>query len=130
MKKFFNSRVINNLEDFKRDSDVIIVNRLDDNIKDVKKNLHKRYIYKGINITNGQNESEEKMIQEKKSITKNYMYNLIYQVLVLISPLITIPYIARVLGAENIGIYSYTLSITAYFILFGALVMSLYAQEK
>ena len=70
------------------------------------------------------------MIQEKKSITKNYMYNLIYQVLVLISPLITIPYIARVLGAENIGIYSYTLSITAYFILFGALGMSLYAQRE
>ncbi len=70
------------------------------------------------------------MIQEKKSITKNYMYNLIYQVLVLISPLITIPYIARVLGAENIGIYSYTLSITAYFILFGALGMSFYAQRE
>lgn len=70
------------------------------------------------------------MIQEKKSITKNYMYNLIYQVLVLISPLITIPYISRVLGAENIGIYSYTLSITAYFILFGALGMSLYAQRE
>lgn len=70
------------------------------------------------------------MIQEKKSITKNYMYNLIYQVLVLISPLITIPYISRVLGAENIGIYSYTLSITAYFILFGTLGMSLYAQRE
>lgn len=70
------------------------------------------------------------MIQEKKSITKNYMYNLIYQVLVLISPLITTPYISRVLGAENIGIYSYTLSITAYFILFGALGMSLYAQRE
>lgn len=70
------------------------------------------------------------MIQEKKSITKNYMYNLIYQVLVLISPLITIPYIARVLGAENIGIYSYTLSITAYFILFGALGICRYMPKE
>ena len=58
---------------------------------------------------------------QKKSVTKNYMYNLIYQVLVLILPLITTPYISRVLGAENIGIYSYTTSISAYFILFGSL---------
>lgn len=44
-EKFFNSRVINNLEDFKRDSDVIIVNRLDDNIKDVKEKIYTRDIF-------------------------------------------------------------------------------------
>ena len=70
------------------------------------------------------------MFRKEKSLTKNYVYNLIYQVLVLLAPLITTPYISRVLGAENIGIYSYTLSITAYFILFGALGMSLYAQRE
>ena len=31
----------------------------------------------------------------KKSVTKNYLYNLIYQILVLILPLITAPYISR-----------------------------------
>lgn len=66
----------------------------------------------------------------KKSITKNYIYNLIYQVLVLILPLITAPYISRVLGAENIGIYSYTLSISAYFILFGSLGIAMYGQRE
>ena len=66
----------------------------------------------------------------KKSITKNYIYNLTYQILVLILPLITTPYISRVLGAENIGIYSYTLSISAYFILFGSLGISLYGQRE
>ena len=66
----------------------------------------------------------------KKSIIKNYIYNLIYQVLVLILPLITAPYISRVLGAENIGIYSYTLSISAYFILFGSLGIALYGQRE
>lgn len=66
----------------------------------------------------------------KKSITKNYIYNLAYQILVLILPLITTPYISRVLGAENIGIYSYTLSISAYFILFGSLGISLYGQRE
>ena len=66
----------------------------------------------------------------KKSITKNYIYNLIYQVLVLILPLITAPYISRVLGAENIGIYSYTISIVTYFILFGSLGIAIYGQRE
>ncbi len=66
----------------------------------------------------------------KKSVKKNYIYNLIYQILVIILPLITTPYISRVLGAENIGIYSYTTSISAYFILFGSLGVSLYAQRE
>ncbi len=66
----------------------------------------------------------------KKSITKNYMYNLIYQILTLALPLITTPYISRVLGAQNIGIYSYTISISTYFILFGSLGISLYGQRE
>lgn len=66
----------------------------------------------------------------KKSITKNYIYNLTYQILILILPLITTPYISRVLGAENIGIYSYTISITTYFILFGSLGVAMYGQRE
>lgn len=66
----------------------------------------------------------------KKSIKKNYIYNLIYQILVMIIPLITTPYLSRVLGAENIGIYSYTLSITTYFILFGSLGVAMYGQRE
>lgn len=66
----------------------------------------------------------------KNSVKKNYVYNLIYQILVIILPLITAPYISRTLGAENIGIYSYTTSISAYFILFGSLGVNLYAQRE
>ena len=66
----------------------------------------------------------------KKSVKKNYIYNLIYQILVMIIPLITTPYLSRVLGAENIGIYSYTLSITTYFILFGSLGVAMYGQRE
>ena len=55
----------------------------------------------------------------KQSLKKNYIYNLIYQIIVLILPLVTAPYVSRVLGAERIGIYSYTISISAYFITFG-----------
>lgn len=66
----------------------------------------------------------------KKSIAKNYLYNLAYQILVMLLPLITTPYISRVLGANNIGIYSYTLSITTFFILFGSLGVALYGQRE
>ena len=66
----------------------------------------------------------------KKSVTKNYIYNLIYQILVLILPLITPPYVSRALGAEGIGIYSYTISIVTYFTLFGSLGIAMYAQRE
>ena len=66
----------------------------------------------------------------KKNIAKNYVFNLAYQILAILIPLITTPYLSRVLGAENIGIYSYTLSITTYFILFGSLGVSLYGQRE
>ena len=65
-----------------------------------------------------------------KSVKKNYIYNLTYQILVMIVPLITTPYLSRVLGAEAIGIYSYTLSITTYFILFGSLGVAMYGQRE
>lgn len=66
----------------------------------------------------------------KKSITKNYIYNVAYQILITILPLITTPYVSRVLNAETIGIYSYTISITTYFILFGSLGVALYGQRE
>lgn len=66
----------------------------------------------------------------KKSIAKNYIYNLIYQLLSIILPLITTPYLSRVLGAEPIGIYGYTLSIVTYFVLFGSLGIAMYGQRE
>ena len=67
---------------------------------------------------------------QQKSVTKNYIYNLTYQILILILPLVTTPYISRILGAQNIGIFSFTTSISAYFILFGSLGIALYGQRE
>ena len=35
-------------------------------------------------------------------VAKNYFYNLSYQILVLIVPLVTTPYVSRVLGAKGV----------------------------
>lgn len=66
----------------------------------------------------------------KKSIARNYIYNLIYQMLTILLPLVTTPYLSRVLGAEPIGIYGYTISIVTYFVLFGTLGISMYGQRE
>lgn len=66
----------------------------------------------------------------KKSVAKNYIYNLMYQIMILILPLITTPYVSRILGANGVGIYSYTLSITTYFVLFGSLGITMYGQRE
>lgn len=66
----------------------------------------------------------------RKSVAKNYIFNLIFQMLTIFTPLITTPYLSRVLGAENIGIYGFTYSIITYFILFGSLGMATYGQRE
>lgn len=66
----------------------------------------------------------------KKSVAKNYLYNVAYEILAIIIPLITTPYLSRVLGAEKIGIYSYTISIVTYFILFGSLGIAMYGKRE
>lgn len=67
---------------------------------------------------------------EKKSIASNYIYNLIYQIILAVIPLVTTPYLTRVLGAENLGIYSYTYSIATIFFLLSALGINTYGQRE
>ncbi len=65
-----------------------------------------------------------------KEITKNYIYNLLYQILIIILPIITTPYLSRVLGAEKLGIYGYTVSIVTYFTLFASMGIARYGQRE
>lgn len=57
------------------------------------------------------------MNAENSSVKKNFIYNTLYQFLNIILPLITTPYIARKLGAEKIGYFSYSYSIAYYFVM-------------
>lgn len=56
-----------------------------------------------------------------KSLKKNYLYSLTYQVLTLITPFVTTPYVSRVLGAEGVGVASYVTAVVFYFTLVAAL---------
>lgn len=66
----------------------------------------------------------------KNSVLRNYIYNLSYQILTLITPFITTPYLSCVLGPDGIGLYSYTTSIVSYFILLASMGVSDYAQRE
>ena len=56
--------------------------------------------------------------------------NVGYQGLMLAFPLITVPLVSRALGAQNIGIYSYTYSIANMFMLAGMLGISNYGNRS
>jgi O-antigen/teichoic acid export membrane protein len=70
------------------------------------------------------------MENRKPSVKKNFVYNSICQILVLIVPFVTTPYVSRVLGAENIGKYSYAAAMVSYFTLIAALGTTTYGQRK
>lgn len=63
-------------------------------------------------------------------LIKNYLYNAFYQIFVIIVPLITMPYISRVLGPTGSGINSLTNANTQYFILFGSIGVALYGNRQ
>lgn len=51
----------------------------------------------------------------------NLLYSIAYQILNIILPLITAPYIARVLGVSGVGIFSYSYAVLSNFLLFAML---------
>ena len=63
-------------------------------------------------------------------VIRNYIFNAIYQVFLIIVPLITMPYISRVLSPDGIGMYSYSFSLITYFTLASGLGIPMYAQRE
>jgi len=60
------------------------------------------------------------------SLKKNYIYNSILQITNLLYPLITLPYVARVMGPEGIGKNTFIMSLVQFYIIFAALGISAY----
>ena len=66
----------------------------------------------------------------KKSIKVNAILNIIKQMCQVVFPLITIPYVTRVLQTENYGKYNYGNSIVTYFWLLAELGVATYAVRE
>ncbi|WP_214807890.1 oligosaccharide flippase family protein [Exiguobacterium sp. s144] len=54
-----------------------------------------------------------------RNIFKNIGYNIIYQILVVIIPFLTIPYLTRIFSPETLGLYSYIIAICSIFMIIG-----------
>ena len=63
-------------------------------------------------------------------IKTNYIYNVVYRLSSCILPLIITPYVARVLGAERVGIYSFSSTVACYFIMLGKLGVDNYGNRS
>lgn len=63
-------------------------------------------------------------------VIKNYLYNAGYQLLAVLLPLITAPYVSRVIGAHGVGINTATNSTIQYFILLGSIGIGLYGNRE
>ena len=66
---------------------------------------------------------------QKAGLKKNFLYSISYQILSIILPLITAPYVTRVLGAKSLGIYSKSQALANYFFLFAMLGVNNYGNR-
>ncbi len=64
------------------------------------------------------------------SVKKNYLYNVVYRLSSCILPLIITPYVARVLGVADNGLYALSSTVACYFILFGKLGLDNYGNRS
>lgn len=63
-------------------------------------------------------------------LIKNYMYNAAYQIFIIIVPLITAPYLARVLSSNSLGTYSYINSVISIITTFGLFGLQSYGYRQ
>lgn len=65
-----------------------------------------------------------------KSIKLNFFYNVLLNMSKVLFPLITAPYVARVLEPEGVGLFNFSNTYAAYFALFAALGIPTYAIRE
>jgi len=67
---------------------------------------------------------------KRKSLSSNFIFNLLYQALLYAVPLLTTPYLSRVLRPEGVGQYAFAQSVVSYFVLIANLGTALYGQRQ
>lgn len=63
------------------------------------------------------------------SAKKNFAFQIIYQTVILVIPLIVSPYLTRTMGSTALGAYTYTYSIAYYFVVFAMLGINKHGQR-
>lgn len=66
---------------------------------------------------------------KQDSLTNNFIFQFLYQVVILVIPLVLSPYLTRTLGDTALGVYSYVNSIAYYFVIFAMLGISRHGQR-
>lgn len=67
---------------------------------------------------------------ERKSLIKNYLFNASYQLLAIIVPLVTTPYVSRILNPAGVGVFNYIYAIAYVFSLICLLGTNIYGQRE
>lgn len=70
------------------------------------------------------------MANSNVNMRTNTMIMLLYQISMYLVPLITIPYVSRVLGPQGVGVYSYTSSIMSFCIVLTTMGVSIYGKRE
>ena len=65
-----------------------------------------------------------------KSVKINYFYNVLVNLTAVIFPIITAPYVARVLEPDGIGLFNFSATYAGYFALFAFPILCYYQKNK
>lgn len=65
-----------------------------------------------------------------KKILLNYLYNILFQMVRVVLPLVTVPYLYSHVGAETLGISDFASNIAQWFVLFGILGVNIYGNRE
>ncbi|WHY66792.1 flippase [Neobacillus sp. SuZ13] len=67
---------------------------------------------------------------QQKSLFKNVIFNFLYTGLNLLFPLLTAPYVSRILGASNLGLVNFATAVVNWFILFAVFGTTTYGVRE
>lgn len=68
-------------------------------------------------------------MKQQINAKRNYLYNVISELITTLIPLITTPYVTRILDRDGMGAYGYAMTVAAYFVLFAGFGIKVYGNR-
>lgn len=69
-------------------------------------------------------------MKKEKNLVSNYIYNTIFTCLNLVFPIVTLPYVSRIIGVDGIGKVNFSNSIVNYFLMIASLGIPIYGVRE